>query len=435
MVSAPVPVSVPVPVDATAPPLDQIETLLADLVPLVDLATPERRGRPAIMAAGLVWGALLTAVLQGGSSLRGVWRTIATTGLWHYPAVAVTDEGVRSRLLALGWEPMERLFVLVTTALRDRFPGDVSLAPAFPGGVFAMDATTLDKVAKPFRPPGGPHAALAGRLNTLFDVRRQLFAAVIPIDLPTQNEQVTAPDLIATLPRRSLLLMDRGYTSYPRFDALTAAKQAFITRLRTNASFTSRWVLTDTAVVRDEEIWLGKHRADRAAYPYRIVTIRVGKETRQYLTNVLSPALLPPVEMHRLYRRRWDIERAFKTVKQDLGLAMLWASRWELILIQIWATLVIVQIASALRQEVARRADVPVEEVSLELLLQVLPRVAAHAHQTGQDVLDLVVARGRTAELIRPVRRVTLAVPTDLPWEPPPEGLPTWRQPRYARKP
>jgi hypothetical protein len=63
--------------------LDQIEHLLAELVPLVDVATPERRGRPAMLAAGLVWGAMLTAILHGGSSMRGIWRTIATTGLWH----------------------------------------------------------------------------------------------------------------------------------------------------------------------------------------------------------------------------------------------------------------------------------------------------------------------------------------------------------------
>lgn len=418
-----------------AVPLDQIEALLADLVPLLEVDRPARRGRPATLAAGLVWGALLTVILHGGSSLRGVWRLIATTGLWHYPAVDLTDEGVRSRLLALGWEPMERLYRLVTEALQARFPGDSTLAPAFAGGVFALDATTLDKLAKPLQSPLGPQTVLAGRLNTLFDVRRQLFAEVIPIDEPTQNERVTAPDLLATMPAHSLLVLDRGYTSYPAYDALTAAGQAFITRLRRNAAVTTRWVLTDTPVVRDEEIWLGTYRADRAGYPYRVVTIRGGTQTRQYLTNVLSPALLPPVEVHRLYRRRWDIERAFKTIKQDLGLASLWASRRDLVLVQVWATLVVMQIASALRAEVARRADVPVEEVSLEILLTVLPRLAMHAHRTGQDVLDLVVARARGIELIRPVRRVGLDIPADLPWEPPPPDLPTWRTPRYAGKP
>lgn len=426
---------VPRSLPAPSPPLpDQIDAILMELVPLLDQDRPGGRGRPTVMGAGLVWGALLTAVLRGGSSLRGVWRTIAITGLWHYPAVDIGAEGVRARLLALGAGPMEQLFTLVTTALRERSQGDATLAPGSIGGVYAMDTTTLDKVARFLGTATGPHAALAGQVHTLFDVRRQLFTAIIPTDLPTQNEQVAAPDLIATLPPNSLLLMDRGYTSYPRFDALTDAGQAFITRLRSNASVVTRWVMTDTRELRDELVWLGKHRADRAGHPYRVITFRVGQETRQYLTNVCSPEVLAPVTVHRLYRRRWDIERAFKTVKGDLGLAAIWATRWELILIQIWATLVIAQIASALRQEVALRAGVPVEEVSLELLLKVLPRLAAHAAQTGQDVLDLVVARGRTAEIIRPVRRVGLDLPEHVRWDPPPEDLILTRTPRYAGK-
>jgi hypothetical protein len=422
------------PVPAPADDLDQIEALLAELVPRIDDAPPARRGRPIVLHAGLVWASVLLAVLHGGASLRGVGRTAATTGALHYPGVPVTDEGFRSRLIALGWAPLARLFSLVTSTLAARFPGDTSLAPAFPGGVYAMDSSTLDKVAKPLRDGNGPHAELAGRLHTLFDIRRQLFTEVIAVDLPTQSEQVAAPDLLACLPPASLVLFDRGYTNYRRYDELTTAGQAFITRLRANASYLTRWVLTDTAVVRDEEIWLGKYRADRCGHPARLITIRVGSQTRSYLTNVLSPAVLPPIEVYRLYRRRWDIERGFKTLKRDLGLAWIWASRWDLILVQIWATLVIVQIVAALRQEVARRAGEPLEHVSLELLIEVLPKLAAHARATGQDVLDLLVARGRAIGLIRPVRRVSLDVPPDLPWEPPPDDLPTWRTPRYAGK-
>lgn len=421
---------VPAPVDE----LDQIEALLAELVPLIDDAPPARRGRPLALAAGLVWASVLLAVLHGGSSLRGVGRTAATTGALQYPGVPVTAEGFRTRLIALGWVPLARLFTLVTSTLTARFPGDPRIGPAFPGGVYAMDTSTLDQVATPLRDSDGPHANLAGRLHTLFDIRRQLFTEVIPVDLPTQSEQVAAPNLLASLPAASLVVFDRGYTNYRRYDEVTTSGQAFITRLRANASYVSRWVLTDTPVVRDEEIWLGKYRADRCGHPYRVITIRVGTATRTYLTNVLSPDVLPPIDVYRLYRRRWDIERAFKTLKRDLGLAWIWANRWDLILVQIWATLVIVQIVSALRQEVARRAGEPLEHISLELLLELLPRLAAHARQTGQDVLDVVVERGRAIGLIRPVRRVSLEIPTDLPWEPPPDDLPAWRTPRYAGK-
>ena len=53
--------------------------------------------------------------------------------------------------------------------------------------------------------------------------------------------------------------------------------------------------------------------------------------------------------------RRWDIEEAFKTVKRDLGLHLLWSAQWELILTQVWGVLTIAQIATAIREEIAER--------------------------------------------------------------------------------
>ena len=89
------------PVPAPADDLDQIEALLADLLPLIDDAPPARRGRPLALTAGLVWASVLLAVLHGGASLRGVGRTVATTGALQYPGVPVTHEGFRTRLIAL----------------------------------------------------------------------------------------------------------------------------------------------------------------------------------------------------------------------------------------------------------------------------------------------------------------------------------------------
>ena len=94
---------------------------------------------------------------------------------------------------------MERHFVLVTTAVRDRCPGDTRLAPVFPGGILAMDATTLDKVAKPFRTTGTAHHAGRAPQHPV-QCPPPALRRDDPIRLPARNEQVTAPGLIATLP-------------------------------------------------------------------------------------------------------------------------------------------------------------------------------------------------------------------------------------------
>ncbi len=58
-------------------------------------------------------------------------------------------------------------------------------------------------------------------------------------------------------------------------------------------------------------------------------------------------------EIARLYARRWDIELAFLTLKEHLGLHLLWTSKLVSILQQVWACLIIAQVLQALRLEIA----------------------------------------------------------------------------------
>ncbi len=135
--------------------------------------------------------------------------------------------------------------------------------------------------------------------------------------------------------------------------------------------------------------------------------------------------------MVRLYARRWDIELAFKLIKRDLGLHLIWSTSWDLILTQVWGTALIAQIAFAIRQELATRADVDVFDVSLSLLLKELPRLFVRG---DGDVLDAIVARRKYGGIIRASRRKPVAIPDDLPVTPPPADLPPTRPPRYAGK-
>ena len=217
--------------------LDSIEALLATLIPRLAFPTATR-GRPEVLPAALLWGALLVCILDGQPRQRAIWRVVTGSGLWHYPAVPVTAEAVRQRLLHGGPDVLQDLFDQVTAALAERFPGDPTLAPFATGGVYAMDDTTLDQVAKTLSPADGAARPLAGRLHTIFDLRRQLFQTVRPTDLPDENERVAAPDLIATLPPRSLLVFDRGYLSFPLFDAITDGGRFFVTRLSDQVTFT-----------------------------------------------------------------------------------------------------------------------------------------------------------------------------------------------------
>ena len=179
-------------------------------------------------------------------------------------------------------------------------------------------------------------------------------------------------------------------------------------------------------------MWLGAYRADLAKHAVRLVTFRQGNTLRRYITNVLEPHTFPIASMAGVYVRRWDIELAFKLVKQHLKLRLLWSAKQVVILQQLWATLIIAQVLQSLRLEIACKAGVDPFEVSIGLLVEYAPQYAYE----GRDPVKIFVERGRELGFIRPSRRTRIHAP-NIPDEailPAPHELVLTRTPRYANR-
>jgi hypothetical protein len=414
--------------------MDAIESWLRAFVPLTDAAPPPTRGRPPILPGAMLWAGLLVCVLRGWSSQRALWRLLRTHGVWDFPAQPISDDAVYRRLDRDGDGPMRDLFTAVTaTVLAEAVP-DTTLAP-FATEVVVLDETTLDPVARMLPALRGlpPRAAalLPGKVAAVFDLRRHLYRTVAMTTDPHQNERQLAPVLCAEVPSGSLILADLGYFGFAWFDDLTDAGYWWLSRLRARTSYTVVHVHYQDEVTLDALVWLGAYRADRAKHLVRLIQLTHGGQVRRYLTKVRDPALLAAAEVGPLYARRWDIEMAFKLVKRDLGLHVLWSAKPTVILTQVWAVLVIAQVALALRSRIARQAAVDLFEVSLTLLLQDLPRLG----RTGtRDPVAWFVAEGRALGSIRPSRRIVWEVPviSHANLNPPPPELATEREPRYA---
>ena len=243
----------------SSPRLDAIEATLAELIPRLSPA-PNPRGRPEILPGALLWTAMLVCIVRKTGSQQAIWRLLTQAGLWDFPRVPVTAEAVRIRLERSGPVVMQTLFTQVTDALAVQMPGDAALAP-FASGVYAIDDSTLDTVARTLPAlrtvPAGDDRLVPGKLITAFDVRTQQFQTVLTTEVPRQNEKVAARDVVATLPKRGLILADLGYFSFAWFDDLSDAAYRYISKLRTATSTTSAHVLSVLGTVRDELVWLG----------------------------------------------------------------------------------------------------------------------------------------------------------------------------------
>jgi hypothetical protein len=419
---------------ASLPSTAAIESFLYTLLDGLSLPEPRGRGRPRILPALALWTGLLVCVLRKQTHQLDLWRLLVRQGLDRFPGIAVSDEAVYRRLATAGTAPLVALFEHVSALLAARLAplADATLAP-FAGGVYALDATTLDQVARLLPDlravPKGNRRLLPGKLSALFDLRTQQFVRIQHHPDPSQNDKVAARAMVADLPRGALILADLGYFAFPWFDDLTAAGYYWISRLRQKTSTSPIHTFYDRGGVFDGLVWLGAYRADRGGRAVRLVRFQRGGTTFTYITNVLDPTVLSLREMARLYARRWDVELAFKLIKQHLGLHVLWSAKETVLLQQVWGVLIIAQILQGLRLEIAQRAGADPFEVSVALLVQYLPDYLFHG---DDDPVALFVAYGRQLRFIRPSRRLAIEAPEIPPDElfPRPPDLALERTPR-----
>lgn len=416
--------------------LESIENFIREAIEGLEpiRSDPVGKGRPRVLPAMCLWAGVVVCILRGWSSQLAIWRLLQSKGLWEYPRFAISDQAVYKRLEIGGIDPLRRLFEQISAILEKRLQPFQSKLAAFASEVVAIDETSLDQVARHLpwlrNVPAGDRQLLPGKLAGIFDIRLQQWKYVEHVAYERENERVAALSLLEHLQRGALILMDLGFFSFPWFDQLTREGYYWISRLRQKTSYEIIHIFYQRGPTLDALIWLGAYRADRARYAVRLVTFQVGSSSYQYITNITRPTQLSLHEIATLYARRWDIELAFKLIKRELGLHLLWSAKTVILLQQVWAVLLISQILLALRLEIAAKAGVDPFDVSLPLLVAYLPR------WNDVDFIDLVVTRGREAGFIRPSRRIHNQSPLiDLcEYHPPPHDLLLVRDAHYAHR-
>lgn len=260
------------------------------------------------------------------------------------------------------------------------------LAP-FATRIYALDDTTLDALMRKSNILKnyckGDVETLGGRLGCVLDLVTGKFAQIVYDADSAANEKTHARPLIESLERDALYIFDLGYFAFPFLD--------FISRLREKTSFEVITTLMEAANYRDQIIWLGKYRADRAAYPVRLVQLRINGTWWSYITNVLNPQLLSASALWALYGQRWKIEMSFAAVKRALRMAFLRVTHQNGILIQIWSTLTVYQVLQDLRLEIAYESGWSDDEVSWRNLVK---RIGWYAERPRHQCLrDWLISR------------------------------------------
>jgi hypothetical protein len=403
--------------DGSTPLITHVLAFFEQLLVPSEAETTEvgrKRGNPGVLSWSHLWLAALLGLFRRAEGIADLWRLICLSPIGSFSPVCLSQQAVRQRLLSAGLAPLEHLLAQVNAHLQSR-PLPTSALPlaSFAKEIVALDESTLDRVARLCDDTA--HLAKdslllrVGKLAGLFDLRRQCWRRLQFRSDASAHCKTAAALLLEDLPKGSLILADLGYFGFHWFDYLTDQGYFWISRLKANSSISAPiHVFFQQGETLDALVWLGAHRSNQAAHAVRLVQFRVGKTLYQYITNVRDPQLLPLHEIAQLYARRWDIELAFKLLKQHLGLSLWWGCNQRLVLQQLYLTLIIAQVLHHLQLEIAAAAGVDPFDVSLPTLITTLTQACL---PTPQGLVPTLVERGRFLKLIRPHGRLRTQAP------------------------
>jgi hypothetical protein len=403
------------------PSNEVIEAQLTDLLtPAINnqLAYYRQLGlRSRILGLPLMIAAVLTLLWRQVPSARELTRLLAREDLLWCQAVKVSQQALSKRLLAFPAELFERVFKDLVPQLAERWqqrrkrplPPAVIIARQTFDRIWIVDGSTLEALFRKLESlQDAPIGQLAGKICAVMDLTTRLPVEIWYREGARDHDTNFVPELLALIPgSKTLLIFDRGLYDFTFFADLLVKGAQFITRLKSNASYTIEQVLTQTETVRDCLVTLGGGPNGQPLLRLRLVQIRFGRVWYSYLSSVLDPTVLPPYVVADLYRRRWRIEEAFNTVKRLLGLAYLWTGSINGVLLQIWATWLFYAILVDLGDAVADEIGVPFDRISLEMLFRGLYHFTqAYAKGKATDPVTYFAApENQDLGVVKPLRK------------------------------
>ena len=202
-----------------------------------------------------------------------------------------------------------------------------------------MDATLVSLCLSVFPWAKFRRAKGGIRLHTVLDHRGYL-PAFMEISDGKKHEIRVAKSL--TLPKGSIVAVDRAYTDYKWFSSLVESGIYFVTRQKRNATYRTierRKVNKRQSLTSDQSIVLTGIKACHCAYPLRRIGYRDPQTGKHYvfLTNNFALAAKTICD---IYKERWQIELFFKWIKQNLKIKAFVGNSENAVMTQIYTALV-----------------------------------------------------------------------------------------------
>lgn len=329
--------------------------------------------RERILSFPVMVAAVLTLLWRQVPSVCELSRVLAREDCLWALRLNVSQQALSQRFLSFPAELFQRVLGALLPRLRQRWaerqrplPSAVVHARQHFREVLIADGSTLEALFRKLKALQElPQGRLAGKICTVIDLASRLPRYVWFSEL-AQAHDTNFIDQILKVSRAGILwVLDRGFYDFGFFEQLIECGAAWITRSKSNLSYSVSQVLEQSDFIRDRLI-----RVAGCTPLLRLVEVRFERQWYRYLTSVTDPSILPAWVVADIYRRRWRIEEAFFIVKRVLNLSYLWTGSENGVLLQVWSTWLFFAVLVDLGDAVADEMELEFDRISLEMLLR-----------------------------------------------------------------
>ena len=211
----------------------------------------------------------------------------------------------------------------------------------FKNPLHILDSSTVTLCLSAF--PWAKYSKTKGalKMHTLLDQRGGLpsFMVVTPgkdsdIKIAKQSDLPLCPG--------SILVADRAYVDFRWYNELNARGVFFVIRVKDNLKYkvlTNRMQLQKKKTISDKKILMAAARTS-ANYPHPLRLIKLQVKGEKPVLLITNNFKLAASTITQIYKARWDIEKFFRWIKQNLKIKTFLGTSENAVLIQIWTALI-----------------------------------------------------------------------------------------------